>query len=65
MTDNGQIACEFSKMMIEGRIRAALKILSDNSDTGLLSLNDIADDASGMSEKISIQTQGLLTQTSC
>ena len=32
---------------MEGRIRAALNILSDNSDTGLLSLDDIVDDASG------------------
>lgn len=46
-TDNGQIARRFFKMMMEGWIRAALKILSDNSDTGLLCLDDIADDASG------------------
>lgn len=46
-TDNSQIACRFSKMMMEGRIRAALNILSDNSDTGILCLDDIADDASG------------------
>ena len=46
-TDNSQIARRFSKMMVEGRIRAALKILSDSSDTGLLSLDDIVDDASG------------------
>ena len=47
MTDDGLIARRFSKMMVEGRIRAALKMLSDNSDTGLLSLDDIADDVSG------------------
>ena len=34
-------------MMMKGRVRAALRFLSDNSDKGLLSLNDTVGDASG------------------
>ena len=34
-------------MMMEGKVRTALKLLSDNSDTGLLSLGEIIDDISG------------------
>ena len=34
-------------MMMEGRVRAALRLLSNNSDKGLLSLNDTVDDTSG------------------
>ena len=33
--------------MMEGRVRTALKILSNNSDTGLLSLGDVIDDTPG------------------
>ena len=34
-------------MMMEGRVRAVLKHLSDNSDTGLLGLDETVDDTSG------------------
>ena len=34
-------------MMMEGRVRAALKLLSNNSNTGLLSLDETVDDTSG------------------
>ena len=34
-------------MMMEGRVRGALKLLSDNSNTGLLSLNQVVDEVSG------------------
>ena len=34
-------------MMMEERVRTALKLLSDNSDTRLLSLNKTIDDGSG------------------
>ena len=40
-------ARRFSKMMMEGRVRGALKLLSDNSDSGLLSLNQVVDEVSG------------------
>ena len=36
----------FSKVMMEGRVRDALKLLSDNSDSGLLSLNQVVDEVS-------------------
>ena len=34
-------------MMMEGRVRGALKLLSDNSGTDLLSLNQVVDEVSG------------------
>ena len=34
-------------MMMEGRVRGALKLLSDDSGTGLLSLNETVDEVSG------------------
>ena len=37
----------YSKMMMEGKVRAAMKLLSDNSDTGLLGLDETVDDTSG------------------
>ena len=40
-------ARRFSKLMMEGRVRAALKLLSDNSDTGLLRLHETVDGTSG------------------
>ena len=47
MADNVLTARRFSKLIMEGRVRIVLKILSDNSDTGLLSLDNIIDDTSG------------------
>ena len=41
--DDALTARKFSKMMMEGRVRAALKLLSDDSHTGLLSLDQIID----------------------
>ena len=38
--DDAQIARRFSKMMMEGRVRAALKLLSDDAHTGLLRLDE-------------------------
>ena len=34
-------------MMMDGRVRGALKLLSDDSDTDLLSLNHVVDEVSG------------------
>ena len=45
--DDTSAARKFSRMMMEGRVRAALKLLSDNSNTGLLSLDETIDDTSG------------------
>ena len=45
--DNAATAHRFSKLMMEGRVRAALKHLSDNTHAGLLSLDEIIDNASG------------------
>ena len=41
--DDASTARKFSKMMMEGRVRAALKLVSNNSNTGLLSLDEIVD----------------------
>lgn len=38
--DNGKLARTFSKLMMEGRIRAALRLLARNTHTGLLSLDE-------------------------
>ena len=38
--DDDQTAHRFFKMMMEGRARAALKLLSDDAHTGLLRLNE-------------------------
>lgn len=46
-TDDASAARKFSKMMMEGRVRAALKLVSDNSNAGLLNLEEIIDDTSG------------------
>ena len=46
-SDESSTARKFSKMMMEGRVRAALKLLSDKSDTGLLGLNETVDENSG------------------
>ena len=45
--DIGSTARRFSKMMLEGRVRAALKFLSNNSDIGLLSLDETVEETSG------------------
>ena len=45
--DDAATARRFSKLMMEGRVRAALKHLSDNSHTGLLSLDEIIDNTLG------------------
>ena len=45
--DSDSTARRFSKMMMEGRVRGALKLLSDDSGTGLLSLNETVDGVSG------------------
>ena len=45
--NDSSMARRFSKMMMEGRVRSALKLPSDNSDTGLLSLEETIDDTSG------------------
>ena len=45
--DVASTARRFSKMMMEGRVRADLRLLPDNSDKGPLSLNDTVDDTSG------------------
>ena len=45
--NDSSIARRFSKMMMERRVRSALKLPSDNSDTGLLSLEETIDDTSG------------------
>lgn len=47
ITDNALTARRFSKMMMGGRVRAALKLLSSNSDAGLLRLDETVDDSSG------------------
>ena len=38
-------------MMMEGRVRGALKLLSDDSGTGLLSLNETVDEVSGKTDR--------------
>ena len=45
--NDASMARRFSKMMMEGRVRAALKLLSNNPATGLLSLDEIVDATSG------------------
>jgi len=53
-------------MMMEGRVRAALKLLSNYSATGLLSLDETIDDTSGKTVrdflKINIKIQGQYIQ---
>ena len=44
--DDASTACKFSRMMMEGTVRASLKLSSDNSDTSLLSLDETIDDGS-------------------
>ena len=34
-------------MMMDGRVGGALKLVSDDSDTGLISLNQVVDEVSG------------------
>ena len=45
--DVGLTARRFSKMILEGCVRAALKFLSNNSDIGLLSLDETVEETSG------------------
>ena len=42
--DDEKLARTFSKLMMEGRVRAALRLLSMNNRTGLLSLDEIVSD---------------------
>lgn len=42
-TDDALTARRFSKMMMEGRVRVALKLLSDHAHTGLLRLDETID----------------------
>lgn len=44
--DNEKLARTFSKLMMEGRVRAALRLLATNTHTGLLSLNEMISDNS-------------------
>ena len=47
-----RIAHTFSKLMMEGRVRAAIRLLANNAHAGLLSLNEkISDDPSGKTVK--------------
>jgi hypothetical protein len=47
LADNAFTARTFSRMMIGGRVQAALKLLSSNSDAGLLRLDETVNDSSG------------------
>ena len=47
--DNASTACRFSKLMMEGRVRVALKLLSEDTGSGPMSLDEIVDDSSGKS----------------
>ena len=42
-TDDALTVRRFSKLMMEGRVRAALKLLSDDAHTGLLRLDETID----------------------
>ena len=44
--DNEKLARTFSKLMMEGRVRAALRLLATNTHRGLLSLNEMISDNS-------------------
>ena len=45
--DSEKLARTFSKLMMEGRIRAALRLLRMNTHTGLLSLDEVINNDSG------------------
>ena len=47
--DGASAAYKFSKLMMEGRVRAALKLLSEGTGSGLLSLDEIVTEGSGKS----------------
>ena len=48
--DDDRLARTFSKLMMEGRVRAAIRLLANNAHAGLLSLNEkISNDPSGKS----------------
>ena len=47
--DNASTARRFSKLMMEGRVRAALKLLSEDTGSDPMSLDEIVDDGSGKS----------------
>ena len=61
--DHASIARRFSEMMMEGRVRGALKLLSDDSDTGSIKfLTKEPEKLSGRFLKTNTQIQAQYTQ---
>ncbi len=55
----------FSRMMMEGRVRAALRLLADNAGTGPLNLNTCVDEISGKTVKDILEEKHPNSQPAC